>query len=65
MALIEETARQSPMQFRTEKPEIAAPGYTGMKGIDGRAMLAQEALMDGNCTSADQRRRAGFTSVKS
>jgi len=59
-------ARQSPMQFRTEKPEIAAPGYSGMrKGIDGRAMLIQEALMDGKCASADKRRRAGVTSVKS
>ena len=54
------------MQFRTEKPEITAPGYTGMrKGIDGLAMLVQEALTDGNCTSPDQRHRADFTSVKS
>jgi hypothetical protein len=59
-------ARQPPMQFRTEKPEITAPGYTGMrKGIDGLAMLVQEALMDGNCASANKRHRAGFTSVKS
>jgi hypothetical protein len=28
-------------------------------------MLVQEALMDGNCTSANKQHRAGFTSVKS
>jgi hypothetical protein len=54
------------MQFRTEKPEITGPGYTSMrKGIDGLAMLVQEALMDGNCALADKRHHAGFTSVKS
>jgi hypothetical protein len=35
------------------------------KSIDGLATLIQEALMDGNCTSANKRHRAGFTSAKS
>jgi hypothetical protein len=34
------------------------------KGIDGLAVLVQ-ALMNGNRASADKRRRAGVTSVKS
>ena len=43
-----------------------ALGYVDMrKGIDGLAMLVQEALMDGNCALANKRHRAGFTSVKS
>ncbi|WP_426526209.1 hypothetical protein [Bradyrhizobium sp. McL0615] len=54
------------MQFRTEKPEITAPGYADMpKGIDGLAMLVQEVLIDGNCTSADGRKPSWLTSVKS
>jgi hypothetical protein len=54
------------MQFRTEQPEITAPRCADMrKGIDGLAMLVQEALMDGNCASATKRHRTGFTSVKS
>ena len=54
------------MRVRIEKPEITAPGYTGMpKGIDGLAMLVQEVLMDGNCTSADGRKPSWLTSVKS
>jgi hypothetical protein len=50
------------MQFRTEKPEITAPGYTGMRQASTGSPCW---LMDGNCASANERHRAGFTSVKS
>jgi hypothetical protein len=43
-----------------------APGYTDMrKGMDGLAILVQEVLVDGNCTSADERQPSRLTSVKS
>jgi hypothetical protein len=53
------------MPFRKETPEITAPGYADIrKDIDRLAMLVQEVLTDGNCTSTNER-HPELTSMKS
>ena len=58
---------RSPYADRSSRREShLALGNTDMqKSMDGLAMLVQEVLIDGNCTSADEPQPSRLTSVKS
>jgi len=50
---------------RRRKSHLALSNTDIHKSMDGLAMLVQEVLVDGNCTSADERQPSRLTSVKS